>query len=379
MFWIVIRNKISASILVMAVMLSCSFNLFSQDNAKYSLIVIHYDPASKTDFKQLVYSYHFLNGHYMGREELMSFKGRMNNADYVRTDKGNNFIYQNRYLITGAGSIIDLKDKKILFDQRANLVRCSNDSAIYYTNDVFKGKFYSVYNFTTKQYSEVKKLTFKAIVGQDAEFDKTTAPFHIDLYPTSKPKISLTTDAGFGQTLSDNKKIDPSLIWLDNSNFIFCKFNKENTNIDFVKMNVDTKTQTIIGKATIKPQNELGFFTKINNGLLQYSFGEKRFLLDIEKNTVTELLFSHPENNFSVECKTNSYGHIIKLNGKEIGKYHFQLKNFKCDNNIAGIVKELVVGTDSYQQGMAVWNNTKPGWEAIDCEDVVALIGWIKD
>lgn len=109
-------------------------------------------------------------------------------------------------------------------------------------------------------------------------------------------------------------------------------------------MNVDTKTQTIIGKATIKPQNELGFFTKINNGLLQYSFGEKRFLLDIEKNTVTELLFSHPENNFSVECKTNSYGHIIKLNGKEIGKYHFQLKNFKCDNNIAGIVKELVVG-----------------------------------
>lgn len=372
-------NKRSVTKLLTLTLVLCSaFSLHSQDS-KYSLIVIHYDPASKTDFKQLVYSYHFLNGHFTGREELMSFKGRVNNADYVRTDKGNNFIYQNRYLITGAGSIIDLKDKKILFDQRANLVRCSNDSAIYYTNDAFKGKFYSVYNFTTKQYAEVKKLTFKAIIGQDVEFDKTNAPYSINFYPVSKPKVLLTNDAGFGQQLSDNKKLDPSVVWLDNSNFIYCKFNKENTNIDFVKMNMDTKTQTVIGKGVIKQQNDPGSFTKISKSLIQYNFGDKKFLIDLDKNIVTELLFTNPENNFSVECKKNPYGHVIKLNGKDIGKFHFQLKNFKSDQNIAAIVKELVVGTDSYQQGMSVWNNTKPGWEAVDCEEVVAIIGFIKD
>lgn len=63
-----------------------SFSFKAQDS-KYALIVIHYDPSSKTEFKQLVYAYHFLNGHFTGREELMSFKGRVNNADYVRTDK----------------------------------------------------------------------------------------------------------------------------------------------------------------------------------------------------------------------------------------------------------------------------------------------------
>lgn len=365
--------------LIVSLLISGNEKLFGQDNKKYALIVIHYDPASKTEFRQLVYAYHFLNGHYTGREELMSFKGRVNNQDYVRTDKGNNFIYQNRYLITGGGSIIDLVDKKILFDQKANLVRCSNDSAIYYTNDVFKGKYYSVYNFTTKQYGEVKKLTFKALLGQDIEFDKSSTPYTLTLYPTGKPKVLLTNDAGCGQLLSDGKKSDPSVLWLDNNNFVYCKFNKENTNIDFVKLNVESKNQTVIGKATIKAQNELGLLSKITNTLLLYSFGEKQFLIDLSKNTVTEITFTHPENNFSVEIKKNPYGHIIKLFDKEIGKNHFQLKNFKSAENIAGFVKELIVGGDSYQQGMSVWNNNKPGWEAVDCEDVVALIGWIKE
>lgn len=367
--------------LTMLFTISACFSFFikAQDNSKYALIVIHYDPASKTDFRQLVYAYHFVNGHYTGREELMSFKGRQNNADYVRTDKGNNFIYQNRYMITGMGHIIDLKDKKILHDQKTNLVRCSNDSAIYYTNDAFKGKFYSVYNFTTKQYGEVKKLTFKAITGQDVEFDKTTSPYSINLYPPNKPKIVLTTDAGFGQLLSDNKKPDPSIVWLDNSNFVYAKFNKENTQVEFVKLNTDSKSSTIIGKGVIKAQSELATLTKLSKDQLLYVIGEKQFTIDLTKNVVTEILFTVPQNGFSAECAKKGYGRLIKLNDKEIGKNHFQLKNFKTENNIAAIVKELVIGADSYQQGMSVWNNSKPGWEAVDCEDVVALIGWIKE
>jgi len=135
----------------------CNTNFFAQ-NVNHSLIVVHYDPASKGEFKQLVYSYHFLNGHYTGREELISFKGRVMDGkkekDYIRTDLGTNILYKGRYLITGIGNIIDLKEKKILYDQKANLVRCSNDSAIYYTNDAFKGKYYSVYNFTTNKFTE---------------------------------------------------------------------------------------------------------------------------------------------------------------------------------------------------------------------------------
>jgi len=101
--------------------------------------------------------------------------------------------------------------------------------------------------------------------------------------------------------------------------------------------------------------------------------------VDAEKNSVTELQFTYPENGFSVECKTNSYGHIVKLEGKEVGKIHFQLKNIRTDQNIAAVVKELVIGNESYQQGLGVWNNSLQKWETVDSEEVVALIGWLKE
>jgi len=360
----------------------CNSELFSQ-NVNYSLIAIHYDPASKSEFRQLVYSYHFLNGHFQGREELMSFKGRIKDGkterDYVRTDIGTNQLYKNRYLITGIGNIIDLKEKKILFDQKANVVRCSNDSVIYYTNDAFKGKFYSVYNLSTNKYTEVKSLAFKAVAGQDIEFDRSSQPYKLNFYPIDKPKVILSNDAGYGQTNTESKKPEISVWWLDNKTFVYPSFNKDNTEITFVKVSIDAKSSTPVGKASIKQQNDQPSFTKIAPKQAQYNFGDKKFLVDVDKNSVTEMQFTNPENGFSVECKDNSYGHIIKLNGKEIGKQHFQLKNIKTAENIAGIVKELVIGTESYQQGLGVWNNDKQTWESVDAEDVIALIGWMKD
>lgn len=360
----------------------CNPNFFAQ-NVNHSLIVIHYDPASKGEFKQLVYSYKFLNGHYTGREELMSFKGRVKEGktekDYIRTDIGTNILYKGRYLITGIGNIIDLKEKKILYDQKANLVRCSNDSAIYYTNDAFKGKYYSVYNFTTNKFSEVKSLTFKAMAGQDIEFDRSSQPYKLNFYPADKPKVVLSTDAGYGQTNTESKRNDVSVWWIDKNSFVYPYFNKDNTEITFLKVSISSKSSVAVGKAIIKQQNEQPSFTKISKSQAQYNFGDKKFLVDTEKNSVTEMLFTNPENGFSAECKNNPYGHLVKLNGKEVGKYHFQLKNLCTEQNIAAIVKELVVGTESYQQGLAVWNNSTQKWENVDAEEVIALIGWIKE
>ena len=184
-------------------------NGFSQDAApKHGLIVVHVETPIKAEFKQKIYNYHFLNGHFTGREEIITVNGKQGGKDYIRTDIGICSIYKDRYMITGIGNIIDLKEKKVLFDGRAQLVRCSNDSAIFYTNDFAKGKFYSVYNFKTNTYGEVKSLTFKAKIGQDVEYDKTTAPFKLNLYPPNKPKIELVKDAGYAQILSDGKTLD---------------------------------------------------------------------------------------------------------------------------------------------------------------------------
>jgi hypothetical protein len=354
--------------------------LYAQENVKQGLIVAHVESASKTDFKQKIYNYHFLNGHFTGREELMTVVGKQNGKDYVRTDLGENIIYDNRYLITSVGNIIDIKEKKIVWDGRANLIDVRNDSAIYYTNDAFKGKFYSVYNFKTKTYGEVKQLTFKAKLGQDVEFDKTKQPFQIFLYPLGKPKVELVKDAGYGQKIAGDSRVpDPLMWWIDDNNLMYAHFDKENTTLKFVKVTVDTKQSTSIGSVVIVPQNAAASFKKLSKTQGLYQFGTKQILIDIAANTVSDLQFTKPIDGFSAECKAGASGRIIKLNDKEVGKYHFQLKNFKTNGNMVGLVKELTIGTESYQQGIAVWNFTKKGWENVDAEDVLAFIGWIKE
>jgi hypothetical protein len=270
----------------------------------------------------------------------------------------------------------------VLWDGRANLVRLSNDSAVYYTNDAFKGKYYSVFNFKTGQYGEVKNLVFKAKLGQDVEFDKTAPPFKLYLYPPNKPKIELVKDAGYGQQgVKEGKVPDPVMWWIDNSNFVYANFNKENTEVSFYKVNCDSKNSTLIGKTAIKaePGATAATLNKLDNKQAVMNLGSKQIFIDIGTNTVSELQYSRPSNGFSFELKTNPYGHIIKLNEKEVGKAHFQPKTFKTGENIAAMVKEILMGTESYQQGLGVWNFNKQAFSTVDSEDVLALIGFINE
>jgi hypothetical protein len=349
---------------------------------KQALIVVHVEVPVKAEFKQKIYAYHFLNGHFTGREEVLVVNGKQGGKDYIRTDLGGPCtLYKDRYMITGIGNIIDLKDKKILFDGRANLVRCSNDSAIFYTNDFQKGKYYSVYNFKTNTYGEVKNLTFKAKLGQDVEYDKTAMPIKLALYPANKPKIELVKDAGYGQKTADGKIPDPPMWWIDNSTFIYTHYNQDNSEISFFKVNVDTKSSTLLGKIPFKPGTTAPIVTKEDKYVTTLNYGDKMVMVNSKTDKVEELSFTYPINGFAAEVKSTPQGRRILLanNQKELGKYPFQLKNFKSSEKTVALVRELIVGTDSYQQGMAVWNYDQMKFEKVDADEVLTMVGWINE
>lgn len=353
---------------------------FAQGNVRQSLYVVHVDPSGKSAFRQKIFAYHFLNGSFIGRDEVLSVDGKKEGKDYIRTDRGANQVYDNRYLITGLGNIIDLKEKKVLFDGKASLVRCSNDSAIFYTNDIFKGKFYSVYDFKLLQYKEVKDLLFKPRPGRDVEYDKTTAPFKLCYYPAGKPKVVLTADAGYGQQgTKDNSIPDPPMYWLDNDNFVYAYFNQANTELLVNKMNVDSKTVTTLGKVAISKEKNPAMITRVSKDQLMLWLGNKQILIDLAASTVNQLEHSRPDHGFNYEFKTDPKGRVVRLNGKEVGKYHFETRNFSAGDNTAAFVKELMIGADSYQDGLMVWNFTKQGWDHVEADEVLSLAGWIKD
>lgn len=368
-------------IFLFSLLLFISLGAFAQNAVKHALIVVHVETPVKAEFKQKIFAYHFLNGHFTGRNELLTVNGKLAGKDYIRTDLGPCTLYKDRYLITSIGNIIDLTDKKVLFDGRAQLVRCSNDSAIFYTNDFAKGKFYSVYNFKTNTYSEVKNLTFKAKIGQDVEFDKTSVPFKLNLYPANKPKIELVKDAGYGQVVSEGRTPDPPMWWIDNSNFIYTYYNKENTEISIYKVNVDKKTNTLMGKLPFKPGTKAPIVTKEDKNVTTLTYTDRLISINTKTDKVEELNFTYPLNGFAAEVKEPNPGRrILQMNNnKELGKYHFQLKNFKTNDKTIALVKELIIGTDSYQQGLAVWNFDQMKFEKVDADEVLTLAGWINE
>ena len=353
---------------------------FSQTNTDESLIVIHFEPEGKAELKQGIYRYNFVNNVYEGREKIMSVVGRKNDKDYVRCDKGENTLYKDRYLITSIGNVIDLKEKKVVHDGSGKLVRCANDSIIFYTNDIFKGKYYSYFDVNTNKYTEIKSLTFKAILGQEVEFDRTKSPYKLIYYPQNKPKVVLMEDAGHGGVSATHSLGGIPIYWLDNNTFLFPNIKVSNLEGSIVKYNLLTKTLKEIGNfnstSNLPPAYKL---EKANgNVFVEFYFKEKLYLIHPIKETMLLSNYKEIDNNFSVENQSKSTGRSIYFKGKDIGKNHFDLNNFKASANYAAIVKEIVMGDEAYQQGLAVYNVAKNKWENIDAEDVASLVGWIK-
>lgn len=352
---------------------------FAQNNTGESLIVIHYDEGNKANLGQLIYRYNFVNNVYAGREQIMAVAGKKNSKDYIRCDVGQNTLYKDRYLISGIGNVIDLKEKKVLYDGSAKLVRCSNDSIIFFTNDIFKGKFYSYFNLKTNTYSEIKSLTFKAIVGQDVEFDRTKSPYKLLYYPQNKPKVVLMEDAGHGGVSSKAPKADIPIYWVDQNTFIFPNIKITDLEGSIVKYNLETKTSKVIGTFN-STANVPATYQLVNSVdcYIEFYFKNKLYCINPAKETMLLSNYKEIDKNFSVEVEPKSTGRAVYYKGKEIGRNHFDMKNFKTSSNYAALVKEIIMGDESYQQGMSVYNVTKAKWETIDGEEVVSLVGWIK-
>lgn len=350
---------------------------YSQD-LKKDLLLCHAEPGVP-QFRQKIMAYHFVNGVFTGKDEVMQVDGRKDGHDYVRLDQGKNQFYQQRYVITGIGNIIDLKTKKVMFDGRANLVRISNDSAIYYTNDAFKGKFYSVFDFKTGRYAEVKDLLFHPKRGQDIEFDKKQKPFHLYYYPKNKSGVILTREAGYGQqNLPGLKYIpDPPVFWITDSVFIFPAFSADGKKLEVVKADITNAAIKVIGTSSVTALVEEAFFEQNGKETVVFYVGGSQLVIDFVRNTVSTRVVSLPEKGFTYATSYDMQGRSVFYNGKEIGRLSFDLKSFKVTDSMAALVKMMVVGNETYQQGLQVWHVANQSWQKIETEEIAAVIGWI--
>jgi len=246
-------------------------------------------------------------------------------------------------------------------------------------NDVFKGKYYSFFDLKTNIYSEIKSLTFKAIPGQDVEFDRKTSPYKLEYYSAGKEKVILMEDAGHGGISSTDEKVNIPIYWIDDNSFLFPYIKITDLEGSVVKYNLLTKTTKIIGAFNSVSKIPVSYkLTKGINSYVEFYFKDKLYIINPVKETMLISNYKEIDQNYSIEVEAKAKGRAIFYKGKEIGKNHFEMNTFKTSTNYAAFLKEVVMGDESYQQGLSVYIVASAKWQNIVTIDIASVVGWIK-
>ncbi len=301
----------------------------------------------------------------------------------IRFDLGANKIYRNRWVITSYGNVVDLDQKKVLVETHDQFVRASGDSIVFYTNDITRGKFYSVLNLTTGVYAQVKSTTYHALAGHDVQPDCTSKNFTIFYYPPSAQKVELVKDAGFGEDVSLIPQTKPScpIFWLDNDNFLYPYYSSAHDYVTIMKVNFSSKMQEKIGGIDQLPENHrLSFFYKNPNGEVVYSCARGHYKIDIAKKEVSALQFFAAGNNFSVAInETDKKGRAIKYGEHHVGSYFCAPGLIATTTGFIAFPYEIVLGDEHYLQGAAVYSASTKQWKTVADSDLSAVVGWIEE
>ena len=373
---------IKISFLIAITFLSAAFYM---PQKRVSLLVAEYDDNVAQNHLQHLVNYVFADGAMVSKETLLSVPTQKAGVkgNYVRFDLGKNHIYRNRYVITGIGNVIDIKTKKLLVEERGEFIACRGDSIIFHTNDIFKGKYYSVLNLKTEKFAKVENANYNPLPRPDVEVDETTKPFSISAYYVNGKQDVLVKDAGFGESqplLGDDVKRKFPIFWLDNSSFLYSNFSKNQQSASIYKVSINKTIEKIADITEIPATAESTFFEFTSDGSIVYSCGKGRFFIDLKKKTAAKILFEPMGNNFFVESDENpKYGRMIKYEANEAGKKWCRLDNAKTTSGYAAFQSDMVVGTERYTIGVVVWNAVTKKWITLDVSALGDIVGWVEE
>lgn len=352
---------------------------------KVSLIVAEYDDNAAVNHLQHIVNYTFVDGAMVSKEEIISIPTQKAGikGNYVRFDIGKNKVYRNRYIVTGIGNIIDLKSKKVILEEKDEFIGFRGDSVLFYTNDIFKGKYYSVFDLRTEKYQKVENPNFNPLPRPSVEVDEISKPFIINAYATSGKKETLVPDAGYGEAqplIGDNVKRKFPIFWLDHTSFLYANFSKNQQSASIYRVGIDKTLEKIADITEIPATAESTSFEYDAAGNIIYSCGKGRFIIDLKKKKADPVIFETVGHNFFVESAENTkYGRSIKYESVETGKKWCRFDNAQTAPGYAAFQTEMVIGTDRYPQGVAVWNTTTKKWTELEVSSLANIIGWVSE
>lgn len=376
-------NRVSYLLLFLLPLLLC---FAPATEKKTSLVIAVYDTQAAQNHIVHLLKIPFVNGVAGAQEKLMDVLTQQpgDKTPRIRFDLGPNTIYRDRWVITSYGNVVDLQQKKVLVDQHDQFVKASGDSLVFYTNDIFKGKYYSWVNLQTGEYKKITSLTYSAKVGKDVEPDCSSRNYKIYLYPAAAPKIELVRDAGYGEDISliPGAKPQCPICWISNDEFVYPNYSAEKNYVAIYKVSAVTKEQEKLGDIDrIGENHKLSRFYTNAHGQLIYECARGYFSVDVKKKEVTEqkeLYVGSSDFTISVD-ETPGKGRVIRSGSTSIGTYFCDPFAASAVNGFVAFPYEISMGGEHYLQGAAAYSAATGKWKTIGDSDLAAVVGWMEE
>ncbi|HLP35638.1 hypothetical protein [Lacibacter sp.] len=369
----------------------------SQEVNKLTLITAEYrvDSPQIGNFTYLI-AYKFVNGVLFSKDTIAGFPTNKKGVpgSYVRFDLGENFIYKDRYIISGTGNVIDIETGTLVIEESDNFVESSGDTLVFYRNNIFTGTGFLHLNLKTSEYKFVNHkeriydISFSPDQKQGLYVDRSVLPYKIILKRNGYKDKIIVPDAGNGPNLKGGSQF-PTIrtYWLDNTSFLYT------VHKIIYPIKEEVYSEVSIRKFNTLENNDL-LFTKldsINSGILNDKFytdgihniiyrtsSGKEYIID----TMNSRLLPYPSYQFGFGFSTDNYfskeyGRIIRYNESEIGRFWCSIQSV---SKSAVAVEYGEVGSNlGYPKGLKVWTTESKSWTTIDVPWLCAIIGMIED
>jgi hypothetical protein len=353
----------------------CLFALVSTVGAaerNYSLILAEFGKDSDGQQTQTLVRYHFKSGLLAEKESVLTAR----TAD-LRFDLGGNQIYDNRYVITMWGDVIDLATKQVLFKSSGTLVGIDKDShsvLIRADGDDETG----IYAFDLKSHQylpwERPELWVEGgVMSPNGQLSASGDGGKIWLHRPNGKKVLLGSDFWRKGTSLCSDMAKPTFIWVDDTHLLTLRGNGRLSLVD-----VKGKVAPLLTIPDADHDAALCGPELLRDGKNQiyYRGGRNAWSIDVVQRAFEPFRWEGIGDGFEVDYQW-SFGHIIRYQGKPIGQWwctsphtapgHIAIEFGPADSNLG------------YPEGVKVWSSESNVWSTIKPEWLTAIVGWAEE
>ena len=391
--------------IVLAFISACEYKNDDMVSDRASLIVADIDDSG-LDYNSLageriqhLIKYDFERGELVSAETIVSNSGYK--LRFNHQHEGSH-VYQNRYVITGYGDIVDITSRQFIHrggsgSEYTQLLGMEGDFVYIHQPQTDGYYYFDLANHEYKEMENPGKWSLPGLLSPDESMSVTSSD-------RNEGQVWLHHLNGETELLAEGFYVEYSpfssllwgvpLLWLDNQRILTQKANGV-----MVIVTVDGSMIPVVNidlnDYDFAPPDSKGalttYLTRDFNDDIIYdismigpngSFRSNRFKIDVENKSYSIYDPDWIALGHKFEYSTNQGNTVLRYNGHDIGQEQYFLRRYS--HTIEGYI--AIISRDSYEYptSIKVWSSASEKWTIVDFEYPVwitysSIIGWIEE